>query len=156
VVACGYKAIGAFDGRSGNLCWRFEVKGDTTFQTGLYSGRVYLWREEIPSDSSMETFYYVLESSTGQKLQEVHAVEQIFNVSNVRPTKIVGGPVVTETRVFLADRAGRIWALDRETGRPVWHHKGRDIGAVARIRLAGNYLYVVTDFTRQINCYEQR
>jgi outer membrane protein assembly factor BamB len=55
-------------------------------------------------------------------------------------------PAIVGERLFCGDNFGRLWALDRRTGEPVWHHRPK--GAAGYLAHApvvdGNRLYANT------------
>lgn len=80
----------------------------------------------------------------GDERGHVHALklktaERVW-VSPPGDGSVVGTPVVTDARVYWANRAGRVYAADRETGRIAWDYDlGREIWC--GVHFDGRYLY---------------
>ncbi len=137
------KGLGAYDTTSGALKW--VSKGARGYRT-LYDGRAYI--------TSFYGEYMIIDLDDGGMALDSKPIEDVSFGTY---------PVVSETHTFVGDATGRFWALERDTGKPVWSHrpKGttgyRSVGPPA---VTENRIYVNTysaDRKRpsSLYCYEQ-
>jgi outer membrane protein assembly factor BamB len=121
-----------FDAADGRPVWQMSGPG-ASGPWMLYEARLY----------STSGAYRVVDVPRG-----VTIVEGAADPDAAPPppaARYVGLPVVTGTHVFVVDSpAGRLWALDRDDGRPVWMHRPPDgfyaerpVGAGGRLFLQG-------------------
>jgi outer membrane protein assembly factor BamB len=104
----------AFDTASGQPCWRFAHKGGRS----VYDGLVFI--------ITREGLYSVLTLTDGRELQHCDVAATIANKwKSYRPT-FLSTPAVTDSHAFLPEEGGYLFALDRQTGIPVWRHRPRD------------------------------
>lgn len=134
VVVSTAKGAAAFDTATGKLRWEVPFG----IVRAIYDGRLYaLWNTE----------YIVADLASGKTVTRVDVVSRMkehLKVSQASRLELMLWPAVSETHVFTGDASGRVWALERETGEPVWHHRPDDSPGFAPAEpvIAGNRLYV--------------
>lgn len=121
----------AFSTETGERRWVFPRGGCRT----VYGGRVYI------VDGGR---YYVLDLRTGECLLEKALAEEVERKWRLQRVTFPTYLAVSETHGFVGDQAGRLYALERDTGEPVWMHQPEGIsGFSGNIPvIAGNRLYI--------------
>lgn len=77
------------------------------------------------------------------------------------PEYLSAEPVITEQYIFIADHSGRLWALEKQTGRPVWRHRPQGIQTFVNgfPAVNGNRLFFGRSsggpFPGRLYCYEE-
>lgn len=113
--------ITALDTETGREVWRFYTEGPVRLAPAAWEGKVYC--------ASDDGFLYCLNAETGALLWKHRAAPSrrriVGNGRLLSVWPVRGGPVVAGGRVFFA--AGIwpfegifVWALDAETGKPIW------------------------------------
>ena len=155
VVVSVIGGTAAFDVETGELSWLFDKNRGSRM---VYGGRVYLVNSETNSLGS----YHVVDLVTGELLQERSTAAMAADNPEFESVFFTSSPLVAESHVFIGDGIGRLWALDRDSGTPVWFHRTREgqafLGSVPVP--AGNRIYI-TSFSMdprhpsRLYCYEQ-
>ncbi len=138
----------AFDAQSGQTAWYYDEGGWRM----IYDGRVYMVDQ---------AYFTILELQNGRELLRVRVLDEIERKWGLDDVGISTGLLVSETHAFFGDGAGRLFAVERDTGEPVWFDRPKGtrgyLGAIPAV--AGNRLYITTfsvDPKRpgQLHCYE--
>ncbi|MDZ7619545.1 MAG: PQQ-binding-like beta-propeller repeat protein [Patescibacteria group bacterium] len=113
--------VTALDTDTGEERWRFYAEGPVRLAPAAWAGKVYC--------ASDDGLLYCLDATTGKLLWKHRAAPSrrraIGNGRLISVWPVRGGPVVSNGRVFLAAGVWPfegifVWALDAETGRPIW------------------------------------
>jgi outer membrane protein assembly factor BamB len=149
VVILTHDGTTAFDADTGHIVWCY------TRQHGhrmIYDGRVYMIDQ---------AYYTILDLQDGRELLRVRMLDQLRQKWGLDDVGISTGLLVSETHAFFGDGAGRLFAVERDTGEPVWFDRPKGtrgyLGVIPVV--AGNRLYITTfsmDPKRpgQLYCYE--
>jgi outer membrane protein assembly factor BamB len=105
--------------------------------------------------------FVVLDSHTGRVLLDVNLPQRIEKRWGFKGVDFRSGLAVSTSHFFMGDGEGRLYAFDRETGEPVWHHRPKGgnpyFGNVPVI--ANNRLYITTTHKPGrpgfLYCYEE-
>lgn len=155
VVSNGAWGIIAFDTKSGEKAWHHMHPSWKT----VVDGKVYCLSRD----------YTVLDVRTGQILVFASLADRIqekFGAKGAAQWR--GGlnfarPVVWGDRVLFGDDRGRLWAIEKDTGEPVWFHKPKGGAGYLNAEpvIDGNRLFI-TSFSMDpklpsaLYCYERR
>lgn len=139
VVAEGPEGTMAVDIETGLLRWTLNFFGNA----GYSDGRIY-----YTSGLQHGMTLVVVEALSGKVLEHVPLREKCERYLRERGPKAASidrltAPAIVGDRLFCGDNYGRLWALDRKTGDPLWHHRPKDASCyVARAPMVvGNRLY---------------
>jgi len=146
--------FGAFKLDNGALVWRHHVHAGPF---NVYNDRLYM------ATGINFTGYRIVDMNTGETLFQREVSDDIAKKYRFGYVKLNSGFAVTETNTFVGDNFGRLWALERDTGEPVWFHhpdKAAPYVAARKPVMEGNRLYIngfSTDPNRPqfLYCYEQ-
>jgi outer membrane protein assembly factor BamB len=97
----------ALDVASGKVRWSLPVVGART----VYDGRVYM--------IGAEQRYVVADLRSGEVLLDVRLGDRLLRAAG-EPVECGSRLAVSDTHVFFGDLRGRVWAIERESGKPVW------------------------------------
>lgn len=112
--------LAAFDAASGSPAWQQEVRSPRSWV--VCDSEIHLWEIEANADGP-DTRWSVLDASSGRELRRWSAAEAVYGACGLRPSSMSCGPVIAEHHIYFGDLAGRMWAVERESGRPVWRHR---------------------------------
>jgi outer membrane protein assembly factor BamB len=113
--------VTALDTETGREKWRFYTEGPVRLAPAAWEGKVYC--------ASDDGFLYCLDAETGNLLWKHRAAPSrrriVGNGRLISVWPVRGGPVVAGGRVFFAAGVWPfegifVWALDAETGKPIW------------------------------------
>ena len=146
--------FGAFRIETGELLWRH----------GVHAGPFNVYKDRLYMATGINfTGYRIVDMNTGETLFQREVSDDIAKTYRFAYVKLNSGFAITESHTFVGDNFGRLWALERDTGEPVWYHHPK--GAVPYVALRqpvilGNRLYIngfSTDPNRpqHLYCYEQ-
>jgi len=114
-------SVTALETQTGRQRWRFFAEGPLRFAPAVLDGKVFC--------SSDDGWLYCLDAATGALRWKHRAAPSdrrvLGNGRLISVWPVRGGPVAADGRVYLAAGVWPfegifVWALDAETGRPVW------------------------------------
>ncbi len=154
VITNGAWGIIAFDTATGEKAWHYM---NPSWKT-VVDGKVYCLSKD----------YAVLDAQTGEVLVFSSLAQRIQEKFGAKSTgKWRGGmnfarPTVWGDFVYFGDDDGRLWAIEKETGEPVWFHKPKGCTGYLNAEpvVDGNRLYI-TSFSMDakrpssLYCYER-
>jgi outer membrane protein assembly factor BamB len=159
VIVNGLGGTIAFHRDTGEAAWTSRVLGSKA----VFRDQLYFARPALNGGT-----YVVLDAESGTTRIESPLVERIRNKYGAKSSgKWRGGtlftrPAVSETHVFFGDDAGRLWAIERDTGEPVWYHKPKgNAGYLAATPIISGKRLYVTSFSmdtrrpQALYCYEE-
>ena len=146
--------FGALELETGELLWRHGVHAGPF---NVYEDRLYM------ATGINFTGYRIVDMNTGETLFERDVSDEIAKKYRFGHVKLNSGFALTETHTFVGDNFGRLWALVRDTGEPVWYHHPDNATPYVALRqpvMEDNRLYIngfSTDPNRpqHLHCYEQ-
>jgi outer membrane protein assembly factor BamB len=123
----------AFDVATGRRLWTLPYWGCRT----VYGGMVYLIHSGV---------FYAHDLHDGSLRVQRPILDEMQKKCRGRVDRISTDISASETHIYGGDPAGRLWAFDRMTGEPVWHHRPkRTTGYGAAIPvICGNRLYIAS------------
>ncbi len=135
--------LGAYDTRSGNPRW---VSAKAHGYRAVYDGRAYI--------TNSYGDYMIVDLSDG---------EMVLDCKPMADVSFATYPVVSETHIFVGDATGRLWVLERDTGKPVWSHRPRGTTGYRSVgppAVTSNRIYINTYSASEkhpssLYCYEQ-
>ena len=143
VVSCG-RRLYAVDARSGGIKWELDLH-EEPFNPVYAYGTLYLTTRGNRGGGALGAGHAVAVNPMNG------SVLWTFPLPDAPDASWVGGSVglagVTETRVIVPSRNGRVYALDRQTGALQWERRGRgpyDHGVVLNsvVVVGGDALYI--------------
>lgn len=155
VLAATPFGIAAFDADKGTLLWSNHVHAGPF---APYSDRLYI------VTGLNYTGYRVVDLNSGSTLLEREVSDDIARAFGFEErVGLESSLAVTETHTFVGDNVGRLWALERDTGEPVWfdHPETATPYVAVRVpiisegRLYINGFSMDPDRPQHLYCYEQ-
>ena len=154
VISNGAWGIIGFDINTGEKAWHYMHP----CWKAVADGRVYCLSKE----------YAVLDARTGKVLVFAPVTKRIQEKFGAKSTgKWRGGmnfarPTVWGDHIYVGDDDGRLWAIEKETGEPVWFHKPKGCTGYLNAEpvIDGNRLFI-TSFSMDskrppaLYCYER-
>lgn len=113
IVTTASGATVAFDVDRGRQLWWVPDAGARI----VYGERLYMLGQQGT---------YLILDKDGNKLLEVPLVERIRAKWGLTASDLNTHLAVSETHVFFGDASGRVYAIGRDTGEPVWSHRPED------------------------------
>ena len=155
VLAATPFGIAAFDAGTGALLWSHHVHAGPF---SPYGDRLYV------VTGLNYTGYRVVDMNTGSALLDREVSDDIARAFYFEErVGLESSLAVTETHTFVGDNVGRLWALERDTGEPVWfdHPETATPYVAVRVpiisegRLYINGFSMDPDRPQHLYCYEQ-
>ena len=140
---------GAFDAKTGKRLWSSAIWGARV----VYGDRVYVVQDDT---------FYAFDLFDGAIKFRCDVRSEMEQKGKRKFDRISTHIAASDTHIWGGDPYGTLWAFNRETGRPEWHHRPKDAtgysGGVPAI--SGNRLYIPSfsmdpRFPPSLYCYEQ-
>jgi len=123
VITTVGQGLVAFDAATGTAVWK---RADRLSGWAVSRNEVHLWTIENKADAH-DTHWVVLEATSGREARHWSASETVYAACGLGRSMMTTEPVITEDYIFFGDLAGRIWAIERDSARPVWRDRPRGI-----------------------------
>lgn len=144
------KGTAAFDARNGKLRWFADVEGGRT----IYGAVLYKCGVDWKAPGG-PTRITAIDLPTG-RIRWQRSYPEV--VKRARGNRLKHNFAISDTHIFAGDDIGVVWALDRASGEPVWHHRPpgpRYFVPWHQPVIAGERLYIATGFEKSVlYCYE--
>ena len=132
VVATAARRLVAFSARDGRLLWKQHDARqhggfyDYAYDHAVYGNTLYRW-SNCNVIGKFDTAFSLVDVHTGRLNGHWSLAEQVCSPAGVPRAHMSTTAVIAEATMFFGDTAGRLWAVEKDTGRPLWRSRPNGI-----------------------------